>query len=855
VLPEIVDWSESLPTWQRDALRRVVLQRDVTDDDIEQLTTLAKKAHGLADNDIEPVPLSAAHVPVESSKSAVSLRAVKHLGDVNALAAGQTLSFAESGLTVVYGDNGAGKSGYSRILKRACRARGSGDAILANAFSDAPGATPRAEIVAVADGIETVYPWRDGVPGPDVLTAVSVFDSAAAQVYVSNKTDVAFRPRGLDVLDRLADVVKKVQQRLEREQKDLERPVSALPDVARGTAVGKLLGSLTALTPPNTVETLASITDAEREEIDRLRIVVAEAKAHDPVKRAGELRARIGRYRSLIKHVVDVTRHVDGKAAARVAEMKVLADDARRAAAAAVLARGTYPLPGVGSAAWQALWDAAAKFGESVAHIDHAFPLVDNGARCLLCQQEFDDASKARMREFVQLVADHTQRAAIEASAAVEKARAALGALRPVAPVEALLDELAEDDQETARAVRSFLETAEENRRSFLAMLDEAEPTPSRPVHAPSDRIEQVCRSLEDRAADFTRSADPAARSGLEASLAELEARSTLAKNKAAVIAEIARLARVNAYSSCLTQARTNAITKKSTELTKVHVSDALATAFEAELKKVGFEQPELELRPVEGRQGALLHQIRLKHATRADLFRVVSEGEARCLALAAFLAELSVSSHASGIIFDDPVSSLDHRWRTHVAARLVDEARTRQVVVFTHELVFLQELVALAKEFRVDCATRSLRRERGTAGLVEDDLPWMGRTLKQRLGWLRGEHQQLAKIHREGSWVDYEARATAVYARLRTAWERAVEEVVLGGAVIRFRSGIETKKLRVITQEEIDLVTRGMSKTSRWEGGHDHAAAVNAPVPGPAELKDDIDALEAVVTAVNKRT
>ena len=50
---------------------------------------------------------------------------------MNALAENQTLKFA-AGLTVVYGDNGAGKTGYIRILKQACRARGR-EQILGNA--------------------------------------------------------------------------------------------------------------------------------------------------------------------------------------------------------------------------------------------------------------------------------------------------------------------------------------------------------------------------------------------------------------------------------------------------------------------------------------------------------------------------------------------------------------------------------------------------------------------------------------------------------------------------------------------------------------------------------------------------
>ena len=58
-----------------------------------------------------------------------------HHKGVNALAEDQTLKFAP-GLTIVYGDNGAGKTGYIRILKQACRARGQ-EEILGNVVSGA----------------------------------------------------------------------------------------------------------------------------------------------------------------------------------------------------------------------------------------------------------------------------------------------------------------------------------------------------------------------------------------------------------------------------------------------------------------------------------------------------------------------------------------------------------------------------------------------------------------------------------------------------------------------------------------------------------------------------------------------
>ena len=78
----------------------------------------------------------------------------------------------------------------------------------------------------------------------------------------------------------------------------------------------------------------------------------------------------------------------------------------------------------------------------------------------------------------------------------------------------------------------------------------------------------------------------------------------------------------------------------------------------------------------VGGERGNLYHKMVLTRAPGVELPKVVSEGEARCLSIAAFFAELSTTEYPSAILFDDPVSSLDYKWRSSVASRLVQEAK-----------------------------------------------------------------------------------------------------------------------------------------------------------------------------------
>ena len=49
---------------------------------------------------------------------------------------------------------------------------------------------------------------------------------------------------------------------------------------------------------------------------------------------------------------------------------------------------------------------------------------------------------------------------------------------------------------------------------------------------------------------------------------------------------------------------------------------------------------------------------------------------------ISGFLAELETTNNGSGIVLDDPVSSLDHHYRLRVARRLLAAAKQRQVIV-----------------------------------------------------------------------------------------------------------------------------------------------------------------------------
>lgn len=244
---------------------------------------------------------------------------------------------------------------------------------------------------------------------------------------------------------------------------------------------------------------------------------------------------------------------------------------------------------------------------------------------------------------------------------------------------------------------------------------------------------------------------------------------------------------------------QTQAITQKSTAVTKTAVSQRLKRSFSDELVNLFFNHVEVELKELGGADGVFYHKLVLTRAPGVDLPKVVSEGEQRCLSIAAFFAELSTADDPSGIVFDDPVSSLDYQWRQGVARRLVQEAKTRQVIVFTHDVVFLLLLKQLADELAVEQFDQHVRLLSKRAGVCTDELPWVALPTKKKIGYLKKAWQAADKLSRDGHQDAYEKEAKYLYGRLREAWERALEEVLLGGVVERYRPSIQTQQVATL--------------------------------------------------------
>lgn len=119
----LVDWANQQDPWVQTIARRVLETGSALANDelaaLYQQFLIEKQLQNGTPVIVEPLGVPANEAGVGKSLRLVKLRDAQY---VNALAAGQTLTFNPK-LTIIFGENAAGKTGYVRILKRAANAR------------------------------------------------------------------------------------------------------------------------------------------------------------------------------------------------------------------------------------------------------------------------------------------------------------------------------------------------------------------------------------------------------------------------------------------------------------------------------------------------------------------------------------------------------------------------------------------------------------------------------------------------------------------------------------------------------------------------------------------------------------
>jgi hypothetical protein len=312
------------------------------------------------------------------------------------------------------------------------------------------------------------------------------------------------------------------------------------------------------------------------------------------------------------------------------------------------------------------------------------------------------------------------------------------------------------------------------------------------------------------------------------------------------VKAEIQRLRELKSLKKARTAADTNSITQKASSLTREYATDRILDQFTRETDRLRLQRVTLE--DLGGRKGQLNQKPGLLGAAKGVAARsVLSEGEQNALGLSGFFTEAVFDPSKSAIIFDDPVTSLDHVRRDKVAERLAQLAQDRQVVVFTHDVAFTGDLAAAAESEGVALIERAVERRGTDPGICVESFPWKAKDFGSRVNHLTDELAKLTKDRADLLQDQWEERVAIWAGYLSETWERSVTTEVMNQVFDRGSSQVRMMKFRMlaeITTDDNQDLQDGYGATSRWGRRHDKAAETNYVAPEPADLERELKRL-----------
>ncbi|MEQ8692834.1 MAG: AAA family ATPase [Pseudomonadales bacterium] len=867
IFEEVLEWAGSLHPWRQDALRRLCTQAGWSASDTDEILDLAKQHHGI-DSAVEPapqpIPLSPDDIPAEPTPgSTVTLDSLHSFCNVGKIPNDQALDLQTQGLNVVYGGNGAGKSSYARVLKQACRAR-SPEGIYANAYApNFEELVPSATIEFKLQGANYQEHWS-GRPGHiprSELRGISVFDGECARQYLRSMEEAAFQPVALTYLQLLANGLKQTLiPRVQAEIDGLAVDTTPYQIIPADTEAGRAVHPITSQTDLRRARALALLTQGEHEELGRLPQEISEA---DPTARALNLEhvakeiVALGDGMAVAASVVSA----DAIAAARSEYQRLLdAENAERAASRMLQSEDSINLlPGTGQGPWAHLFEAAREYSITAAYPGKEFPFTEDDSVCVLCQQEMTPAAKGRMERFDRYISDTAAEAARAARAAWKEIEVSI---RQASVAFNVSEEVSELLGARLAELPSDIQTFQLELQSRLHWLrgaiesgdwhDVPEHTDIEPITA----TREIAESLFAEAAALRASIDEDALAAKRSRLRELEARESLSEHIDGIARVVGNLGHRERLENCRDDiSNTRRISSFASSLARRYVSEALAERMSDELRRLDLYHIQVGISS-SGDVGSVRLGIRLQGSQLAPHL-VLSESEQRMCALAYFLAELHQSGSTSGVVFDDPVSSLDHNYRAAVSKRIVEESAHRQAVVFTHDAVFFGELRTLCDEAQVIPAVKSICHRAGEPGYIDAGLPYDMRKLRERIAEHRAEHERIAANFNNPPGEEERVAIRNAYDDLRVTIEVGIEDVILNETVVRFRDRVSVGRLdgvMAVQPDDFREVQRLHDKCCRNVRAHSHAAGRQRPVVQPSELLEDIEAVFRLFQGIRTR-
>lgn len=626
---ELIEWLDKRPEWLIEAINLLFMNNrpfnqtelnDLADRCILEAkskkgkTKVNRKAFGT-------------YFGTNSHRGTIQLKSLSNIKGINDLNPNQPLELSSDNMTIVYGRNGSGKSGYVRILKKACGARKT-EELLCDVFKGK--VIQECDFEIIKDGKTEKINWKPENKIENYLKTIDIFDSSSGISYVMEDNEVTYEPPVLKFLTYLSDISALVHEIVIGKINELSSTLPTIQSNFVNTSISKKYNSLSNSKEFNN-DLKKTVWNKTKEKLQStLEIQIVNSRNADLFlslkNQSDSIEKIINKNQSLLKQLnLSTFREINKINKAIWSKEKQIKNSEK-------LLKG-HKIEGVASVLWKQLWEAAREFSNNEVFPDKTFPYTQENARCVLCQQEilgeatkrFDSLETFVKNKFNSQLIDLTQIHKIK----IEE----LPNFWDKELLEAILSKSSLSAEIKDKINKSF-ENLEQRKDSFKVAQKESELVKISDYKIQKLLIKELT-TIKKKLKGLETAKTIKGTKENEDRILELKAEKWIVDNKKTIsktLLDIEKLVNLNKAKSL---SSTNALSTKKSELAEKLVTKEFIKNFEKELKELGAENLKVTIVKTKTSKGKVYYAIKLKNSILTDkIENVLSDGEFRIVVL-----------------------------------------------------------------------------------------------------------------------------------------------------------------------------------------------------------------------------
>ena len=833
---EILSFSNSLPDWAKYLSKKLLADTTLEDDDYNVAFDYFKE-----DNELKDKIANRSAINIELSKDVepdfkedLVLDEIKNLQGVNALAEDQSIELSTN-VTIIFGANGSGKTGYIRLLNNAFFSRSSDKDIIPNIKLENKHKPPSCEFVFQSAGITYSLKYPDD-SGKSEFMQFSVFDRKSVLIHLNDKKEFVFRPKALDFFADLILSYTVVKDKLNSEISEKNRPKDYTSHFDGDSKIKQMIEELSSKTKINDLKKHVPFTEEEQEK--RTKLEEQKTELSETKKHKDEQIKELETIQRLVKElIVDITSSNSFFTTDRIEELHISISHynikRNNAKNEGIENFKTDKVKYVGSPEWKAFLEAT----EAFANKQDKEKYPEQGDHCLLCHQPLNESEVQLIESYWAFLKSKVEEDARKYKEVMDEYREQYEQIDfNLLPEDNVLTEwIMKRYSDTYKTVIGSLQTQKELCKNIKNDFVEQESPEREPYKIETSNLAEIDSALSEKIKELNEKNVDEELSMGNAAITYLNHKEKLSRHIEEIEKYVDDLKWITKAENKLSKFNPRSVTEQGKTLSKKYFGKAYQDKFTQECKAL-HAHFEVELLH-SGSYGSSYREFKIGDKLPS---LILSEGEQRAISMADFLSEIQLSKLNRGIVLDDPVNSLDDERKSYIAERLVKEGQQRQVLIFTHDLVFLSSIIGYCEELKVNFDCHWIEKLNRKPGIIHlRNTPSFEKSYRKSVK-AKDFYNKAIKCQPE----DREISIKNGFAALRTSYEALVIFDLFGGVVQRFNERVSVDSLSsVYFNEQIrDEVMDSFNQCCRYMEGHSHSDKYSYKKPDTNNLKEEID-------------